>query len=120
MVRQIKARTQFDDGGNELEGCRELRFTLIGYSDPADRFLVATARAYDMTLVTADARFLRLPNLKLFSNVLGGICCSCAFVGSASIRATASILRFRVVPQCRYFWKKAVARCEASVVASGR
>ena len=48
---------------------RELRFTLIGCSDPADRFLVATARAYDMTLVTADARILRLPNLKLLPNV---------------------------------------------------
>jgi PIN domain nuclease of toxin-antitoxin system len=47
----------------------ELRFTWIGYSDPADRFLVATARAYDMTLVTADARILRLPNLKLLPNV---------------------------------------------------
>jgi PIN domain nuclease of toxin-antitoxin system len=69
LVRQIKARTQFDSGGNELEGCRELRFTLIGYSDPADRFLVATARAYDMTLVTADTRFQRLPNPKLLPNV---------------------------------------------------
>jgi PIN domain nuclease of toxin-antitoxin system len=47
----------------------ELRFTCIAYSDPADRFLVATARAYDMTLVTADARILRLPDLKLLPNV---------------------------------------------------
>ena len=55
--------------GMSWKVAHELRFTWIGYSDPADRFLVATARAYDMTLVTADARILRLPNLKLLPNV---------------------------------------------------
>ncbi len=55
--------------GMNWKVAHELRFTMIGYSDPADRFLVATARAYDMTLVTADARILRLPNLKLLPNV---------------------------------------------------
>ncbi len=47
----------------------EFRFALLGYGDPADRFLVATARAYDMTLVTADERLLRIPNLNLLPNV---------------------------------------------------
>jgi PIN domain nuclease of toxin-antitoxin system len=28
----------------------------LGHADPADRLLVATARAYDLTLVTADER----------------------------------------------------------------
>ncbi|MGB7461689.1 MAG: type II toxin-antitoxin system VapC family toxin, partial [Candidatus Acidiferrum sp.] len=37
--------------GMSWKVARELRFTLIGCSDPADRFLVATARAHDMTLV---------------------------------------------------------------------
>ena len=55
--------------GMSWKVAHELRFTWIGYCDPADRFLVATARAYDMTLVTADARILRLPNLKLLPNV---------------------------------------------------
>ena len=47
----------------------ELRFSILEHGDPADRFLVATARAYDMTLVTADQNILRLPNLKLLPNV---------------------------------------------------
>jgi PIN domain nuclease of toxin-antitoxin system len=47
----------------------ELRFTILDYGDPADRFLVATARAFDLTLVTADERILRLPNLKVLPNV---------------------------------------------------
>jgi PIN domain nuclease of toxin-antitoxin system len=47
----------------------ELRFSILGHGDPADRFLVATARAYDMTLVTADQNLLRLPDLRLLPNV---------------------------------------------------
>lgn len=46
----------------------ELRFTLLGYKDPADRFLVATAKVYDLVLVTADQRMLSIPGLKVFAN----------------------------------------------------
>src|SRR5205085_10285989 len=38
----------------------EIRFTLLGYGGPADRFLVATAKVYDLTLVTADERLMRV------------------------------------------------------------
>jgi PIN domain nuclease of toxin-antitoxin system len=47
----------------------ELRCSILQHGDPADRFLVATARAYDMTLITADQNLLRLPDLKLLPNV---------------------------------------------------
>jgi PIN domain nuclease of toxin-antitoxin system len=30
----------------------------LSHRDPADRFLAATARVFDLTLVTADARWL--------------------------------------------------------------
>lgn len=46
----------------------ELRFTLLGYRDPSDRFLVATAKAYDLTLVTADQRLLQIPDLSILAN----------------------------------------------------
>jgi len=39
----------------------------LAHRDPADRYLVATARYYDLTLVTADALLLETPNLKLLS-----------------------------------------------------
>ncbi|HUX68448.1 MAG TPA: type II toxin-antitoxin system VapC family toxin [Terriglobales bacterium] len=42
--------------------CSRLR---LPHGDPADRFLVATARTYALTLVTADASLLALPNLAL-------------------------------------------------------
>jgi PIN domain nuclease of toxin-antitoxin system len=50
------------------EVAHELRFTLLGHRDPADRFLVATAKVYDMTLVTADERLLNVPGLSVLAN----------------------------------------------------
>jgi PIN domain nuclease of toxin-antitoxin system len=46
----------------------ELRFTLLGYRDPGDRFLVATAKVYGLTLVTADQRLQQVPDLQLLAN----------------------------------------------------
>src|ERR1700732_4276296 len=39
----------------------ELRFTLLGYRDRGDRFLVATAKVYGLTLVTADQVCCKFP-----------------------------------------------------------
>jgi PIN domain nuclease of toxin-antitoxin system len=47
----------------------ELRYTLLRPRDPADRFLAATAKFYDLTLVTSDRRLLEpLPGLKVMAN----------------------------------------------------
>jgi PIN domain nuclease of toxin-antitoxin system len=47
----------------------ELRSTILGHRDPADRFLVATAKAYSLTLVTADTRLMqRIPGLNVLAN----------------------------------------------------
>ncbi len=50
------------------EVAQELRFTLLGHRDPADRFLVATAKVYDLTLVTADERLMRVPGIQVLAN----------------------------------------------------
>ena len=47
----------------------QLRFLLLNQRDPADRFLVATAIAYDLTLVTADRKLIGVPGLKVLANV---------------------------------------------------
>jgi PIN domain nuclease of toxin-antitoxin system len=47
----------------------ELRFMTLGYKDPADRFLAATAKVHDLTLVTADQRLLNIPGLKTLANL---------------------------------------------------
>jgi PIN domain nuclease of toxin-antitoxin system len=46
----------------------ELRFTVLAQSDPADRFLVATAKVYDLTLVTADEHLVSVPGLRVLQN----------------------------------------------------
>jgi PIN domain nuclease of toxin-antitoxin system len=48
----------------------ELRFTRLGYRDPGDRFLVATAKVYGLTLVTADERLRvrQISGLQLLAN----------------------------------------------------
>ena len=40
----------------------------LPYSDPADRFLAATAEVLDLTLVTADERLLGLGEIKTLAN----------------------------------------------------
>lgn len=40
----------------------------LPFSDPADRFLVATAEVLDLTLVTADERLLGLGEIKTLAN----------------------------------------------------
>jgi PIN domain nuclease of toxin-antitoxin system len=50
------------------EVAHELRYTKLGHRDPADRFLVATAKVYDLTLVTADERLINVPGLKVLPN----------------------------------------------------
>jgi PIN domain nuclease of toxin-antitoxin system len=50
------------------EVAHELRFMMLGHRDPADRFLVATAKVYDLTLVTADERLMSVPGIKVLAN----------------------------------------------------
>lgn len=44
------------------------RTIALAHDDPADRFIAATARVYDLTLVTADERLLSLPEIARLAN----------------------------------------------------
>lgn len=46
----------------------ESRRVTLPHRDPVDRFLAATARVYDLVLVTADARLLRCRGLAHLAN----------------------------------------------------
>lgn len=46
----------------------ELTKVSLDHNDPADRFLVATARIYNLTLVTADERLLGLKGISTLPN----------------------------------------------------
>ena len=47
---------------------RESRLVALGHEDPADRFLAATAKVLDLTLVTADRRLLKSRQFKGLAN----------------------------------------------------
>jgi PIN domain nuclease of toxin-antitoxin system len=47
----------------------EMSYILPNHKDPADRFLAATAVAYDLTLVTNDQKLIGIPGLKVLANV---------------------------------------------------
>ena len=40
----------------------------LAHQDPADRFLLATARVFDLILVTADERLLSAPDIRVLAN----------------------------------------------------
>ena len=46
----------------------ELRFVVLRHRDPADRFLVATARVQDLTLVTADRMLMEMDGVRILPN----------------------------------------------------
>ena len=46
----------------------ELRFVQLIHRDPGDRFLVATSRVYDLTLVTADEKLQETRDLQVLAN----------------------------------------------------
>jgi PIN domain nuclease of toxin-antitoxin system len=46
----------------------ESRYIDVPHGDPADRFLVATAKVLDLTLVTADQRLFGLKSCAVLAN----------------------------------------------------
>ena len=67
-VQQSKKELMLQEAPLSWEVADELRFTILKQRDPADRFLVATARVYDLTLVTADEHLLNVPGLSVLQN----------------------------------------------------
>jgi PIN domain nuclease of toxin-antitoxin system len=67
-VDESVSALQLQEAAFTWEVAHELRFTLLSHRDPADRFLVATAKVYDLTLVTADERLIRAPGVSIMAN----------------------------------------------------
>jgi PIN domain nuclease of toxin-antitoxin system len=67
-VQQSKRELMLQEAPLSWEVADELRFTILRQRDPADRFLVATARVYDLTLVTADEHLMNVPGLSVLQN----------------------------------------------------
>lgn len=67
-VRSCLARLPFHEAAVNAEVALTSRALKIPCDDPADRFLAATARVYELTLVTADARLRRIPHVSVLPN----------------------------------------------------
>lgn len=50
---------------------REVGRLELAHRDPADRFLVATAKVFELTLVTADERLMKLRDVPVLANQEG-------------------------------------------------
>jgi PIN domain nuclease of toxin-antitoxin system len=59
---------ELDEAALSWAVVRQMRYILPNHRDPADRFLAATAIAYDLALVTADQKLLSVPGLKVLVN----------------------------------------------------
>jgi PIN domain nuclease of toxin-antitoxin system len=67
-VEKSKRELSLREAPFSWEVANEIPFTQLTHRDPADRFLVATAKAYELTLVTADKRLMRVPALSVLPN----------------------------------------------------
>lgn len=67
-VEKSKKELSLREAPFTWEVANELRYTLLTHRDPGDRFLVATAKTYSLTLVTADALLFGAPGLAVLPN----------------------------------------------------
>ncbi len=67
-VRASLERLPFREAPLNSEVAMASRALRMASDDPADRFLAATARVYELTLVTADARLRRIPHVAVLPN----------------------------------------------------
>ncbi|MEO8055090.1 MAG: type II toxin-antitoxin system VapC family toxin [Acidobacteriota bacterium] len=69
-IEEALETTEFHDAPLTRAVALESRRIALSTEDPADRFLAATAKVYDLTLVTADERLLALREIKILPNRL--------------------------------------------------
>jgi len=66
-VDEALQRAPLKEAPLTLEVALETHRVRLEHRDPADRFLVATARVFDLTLVTADARLIEVKDLSVLA-----------------------------------------------------
>ena len=67
-VNEVSKAVTFREASLTHEVVVESRVVDLPHQDPADRFLAATARVYDLTLVTADDRLLASRRIATLAN----------------------------------------------------
>ncbi len=67
-VAQSIKNLELNEAPLTIEVALALPSISFSYGDPADHFLAATAKVFDLTLVTADEHLLRLPGIRILAN----------------------------------------------------
>ncbi len=67
-VRMILKQLPFREAPLNFNVAIESRYITVAHQDPADRFLAATAKTYNLTLITADLNLLACPDIRLLGN----------------------------------------------------
>lgn len=67
-VRKTLDLLQLNEAPLTIDVALEVGSVSLSHDDPADRFLVATARVFDLTLVTADKRLIHAPGISVLPN----------------------------------------------------
>lgn len=67
-IRKVYRTIPFKEAPLNHEVAIQSRSVNLPHQDPADRFLIATARVHDLTLVTADERLLHLKQVSILPN----------------------------------------------------
>lgn len=62
------AELQLSEAPLTLEVAFALSSMTFSHADPADHFIAATAKAFDLTLVTADEHLLKIPDVRTIAN----------------------------------------------------
>ena len=66
-VRDIFRKIPLKEAVINQEVAIQSRFVKLPHEDPADRFLVATAVVYDLTLITADSRIISAKDVSVLA-----------------------------------------------------
>jgi PIN domain nuclease of toxin-antitoxin system len=67
ITRALTATT-FKEAPVTFEVAQALATIDVPHADPADRFLVASAKVFDLTLVTADKQLIAVSGIKVLAN----------------------------------------------------
>lgn len=68
-VHNVYQRVPFQEASLSHEVALQSRLLELPHQDPADRFLAATALAYDLNLVTADKRLIKSQGFSVLLNL---------------------------------------------------
>ena len=67
-IRDALAKAPVEEAPLTTDVALASRALRTKHRDPADRFLVATAQVFDLTLVTADAALYNIPGVRVLKN----------------------------------------------------